>query len=354
MPSKISKFIEKNVCKSAPKWMQDNIMFECKSGSFAYGVNGPDSDVDYLAYCIPPRDLVFRTDEIPGFGKEKKRFDQFQQQVDYEGQQYDLTCYSIVKYFHLCMDCNPNMVESLFYPQDCITFSTELSQLVRNNRKLFLHKGAYHRLKGYAYSQLSGALGVKDKVEVKNIRAFEHDYQLSHDITYEELLYEKNQRQAMNNLVDNPELARLDNDLLNQYINLFENGMNQSKRFYNWKKFNQDNKFLYHICRLTCYARQILEDHDLDVRKDREYWKAIRKGEVSLDSVQAKFEEEERQLQKLYETSKIPHSPDEGKIKNLLLECLEAHYGSVPVEKVDKYKNIVDDIQLILQRNNLI
>jgi predicted nucleotidyltransferase len=348
MASKISVMIKNGVC-NPPRWLSDNIMFECKNGSFAYGVNNKDSDVDYLAYCIPPKDLVFHTDEIPGFGTQKKRFNQYQEQVIFNAEQYDITCYSIVQYFQLCMECNPNMVESLFYPQDCITFSTQLSELVRDNRKLFLHKGAYHRLKGYAYSQLSGALGVKDKQEVKAIREFEEAHNIPHNTTYEQLLDEINERESLNVTVRND----LSNDDLNHYKNLFENGMNQSKRFYNWKCYNQDNKYLYHICRLTNYARQILENGDLDVRQDREYWKAIRRGEVSVEEIQRKFEEEERNLQALYDSSKLQNKPDENKIKNLLLDCLEMHYGSVPIEKADKYKNIVDDIQLILQRNNI-
>lgn len=182
MVCNISKIAQSGACQP-PRWMADNIMFECKNGSYAYGVNNKDSDIDYLAYCVPPKDLVFYTNEIPGFGTQKKRFEQYSQQVTYNGEQYDLTCYSIVKYFQLCMECNPNMIETLFYPQDCITFSTELAQRVRDSRKLFLHKGAYQRFKGYSYAQLHKATAVQNDENIKKIRDFESDKNINHNTT---------------------------------------------------------------------------------------------------------------------------------------------------------------------------
>jgi hypothetical protein len=65
--------------------------------------------------------------EIPGFDQPKERFVQFQQahiqdaSADGDkGIEYDLTIYSIVRYVHLCMQCNPNMIDSLFTPRKCV------------------------------------------------------------------------------------------------------------------------------------------------------------------------------------------------------------------------------------------
>ena len=67
---------------------------------------------------------------------------------------YDLTIYGIVKFFNLAMENNPNVIDSLFTPVNCVLHSTRVGNLVRENRKLFLHKGAWPKFKGYAYSQL--------------------------------------------------------------------------------------------------------------------------------------------------------------------------------------------------------
>jgi hypothetical protein len=47
------------------------------------------------------------------------------------------------------------------------------------------------------------------------------------------------------------------------------------------------------------------------------------------DDIIAWATEKEAQLEKVYVDSKLPWGPDEDKIKNLLLECLEMHYGSL-------------------------
>ena len=52
------------------------------------------------------------------------------------------------------MENNPNVIDSLFTPVNCVLHSTRVGNLVRENRRLFLHKGAWPKFKGYAYSQL--------------------------------------------------------------------------------------------------------------------------------------------------------------------------------------------------------
>jgi predicted nucleotidyltransferase len=346
MPSRISDFISKGVT-TGPKWIQDNMVFEAKSGSFAYGVATETSDIDYTGYCIAPKNLTFYIDEIPGFGRQKQRFEQYNEQITFQKEKYDLTCYNIVKYFNLCMECNPNMVETLFYPNDCITYCSMIGQRVRDSRKMFLHKGAYHKLKGYAYSQLSAANKVKDDSFIREIRAFEVAWNIPHTTTYAEVCEEMSYRAAHG--VN--KFRHIDTNSINYYKNLFEKGLSKTKRFESQKIHNADTKFMYHVARLTNYARQILTDYDLDVRQDREYWKAIRRGEVTVESLQQKFEEEERQLQRLYETSKISHSPDEPAIKALLLSCLEEHYGTLAeFETESKYVSVVNEINEVLRK----
>ena len=118
----------------------------------------------------PEKNMVFPqlVGHIEGFGKQKKRFEQYQQhhiKSKDDNKEYDITIYSIVKYFQLCMDNNPNMVDSLFVPRRCVLYTTAIGEHVRENRKLFLHKGCFHKFKGYAYSQIN-------KLKNKNIQNF--------------------------------------------------------------------------------------------------------------------------------------------------------------------------------------
>ena len=132
-----------------PKWLPDNVAYITDMGSVAYGVATELSDHDIYGFCIPPKEDVFPhlRGEIPGFGRQINRFEQWQEHhIDYKDKEYDFTVYSIVKYFQLCMENNPNMIDSLFTSNDCVRHITQVGQLVRDNRKLFLHKGSWHNV----------------------------------------------------------------------------------------------------------------------------------------------------------------------------------------------------------------
>lgn len=121
-------------------------------------------------------------------------------------------------------------------------------------------------------------------------------------------------------------LKNLTNENLMRYKNLFES---LSKREVNIKRYGCDVKFLYHTVRLLDECEQILEECDLDLTRSREHLKAIRNGEYSLEQVVEYFDKKLISLEELYGTSKLRYSPDESFLKNLLMECLEIHYGSL-------------------------
>jgi len=159
MASIVSQLQKKGLI-SPPGFLAPNVQYEVLMGSVAYGIAGESSDWDVYGFCIPPKDVVFPhlKGEIVGFGKQTQRFEQYQQhhiKDESTGKEYDLSIYNIVKYFQLCMENNPNMIDSLFVPQTCVLHCTQVGNLVRENRKKFLHKGSWHKFKGYSYSQLS-------------------------------------------------------------------------------------------------------------------------------------------------------------------------------------------------------
>ncbi len=253
-----------------PTWLPGNVRYESLMGSHCYGVAARDSDYDMVGWCVPPKDMIFPHlgGHIHGFGRQVQKFTCYEQHRVYDKvkqRTYDLTCYNIVHYFHLCMDNNPNMLDSLFVPRDCITHSSQIAEMVRVKRHLFLHKGAWHKFKGYAYSQLH-KMGNKEPV---------------------------------------------------------------GKRKATVEKYGYDVKFAYHLVRLLGEIEQILDEHDIDLRRNREHLKAIRRGEVSEDDIRKWAADKEHALEALYVSSTLRHSPDQDAIKQLLLDCLEEHYGSL-------------------------
>lgn len=267
MPSYTQKLTEKGLIRP-PNFLPDNVMYETIMGSIAYGVSESTSDLDVYGFCMPPKTTVFPhlAGEIRGFGQQVQRFDQYQQHhIHDDAGDYDLTIYSIVRYFQLCLECNPNMIDSLFTPRDCVLHSTRVGELVRQNQRLFLHKGAWHKFKGYAYAQLH-------KMKSQN---------------------------------------------------------RQGKRREIVEKYGYDVKFGYHVLRLLDEIEQILMEGDIDLRRNREQLKAVRRGDVPEADLITLAAEKEKRLERLYVTSTLRHRPDEPAIKQLLMDCLEHHYGSL-------------------------
>lgn len=296
MPSTVAMLHERGLI-NPPGFVVSNTMYETIMGSVAYGVSSDTSDIDLYGWAIPPKDVVFPhlRGEIFGFGRQVQRFEQYQQHhIAYpdalggHGRTYDVTIYSIVKYFQLCMEGNPNMTDSLFVPHNCVLHCTPIGQMVRENRRLFLHKGCWPKFKGYAYSMVH-------KMSTKN-----------------------------------PIGAR--RELIEQY--------------------GYDTKYAYNVVRLLCEVEQILAEGDLDLQRNREQLKAIRRGEWSEAKIVEYFTTKERELEALYTASTLPWGPDEGAIKQLLLDCLEAHYGSLSecVARPDREQVALRDIRAILDK----
>lgn len=287
--------LAKNNLIECPKWMPDNTASLMMVGSVAYGVSVDTSDVDLYGWCFPPKDMAFPhlAGEIPGFGKQIQRFETWQQHhiVAPDRQKtYDFQVYSIVRYFQLCMENNPNMISSLFVPRRCIVHSTAVSEMVRDRRREFLHKGAWHKFKGYSYAQMHK---IRGKTTASNPKRAESIREVGYDV-----------------------------------------------------------KFAYHVVRLLAEVEQILIEGDLDLERNREQLKAIRRGEWTLEQLEEYFTTKETALETVYANSTLQHSPDEAKIKALLIECLEQHYGSLDkaITKDKSSGQLVRELDAVLER----
>uniref|UniRef100_A0A6M3LFB2 Putative nucleotidyltransferase n=1 Tax=viral metagenome TaxID=1070528 RepID=A0A6M3LFB2_9ZZZZ len=293
MSSRINRCIKEGLITDYPSFLKDNIHYEVMMGSVAYGCSSDTSDMDIYGFCIPPKDILFPhlSGVIYGFDNSYPKFDQYQKHhvIDKDAnKEYDFSIYNIIKYFRLVTDNNPNMIDSLFVSNWCVLHETKIGQMVREKRKIFLHKGCYWKFKGYAYSQMH-------KMITKN-----------------------------------PEGKRKD---------IVE-------------KYGFDIKFAMHTVRLLNECEQILSEHNIDLLRSREQLKAIRKGEVPCEEIQRYFYEKESQLEKLYNESTLPYSPDEKLIKQLLIDCLEEHYGSLEdcISKNIDVETVLNDIETLINK----
>lgn len=280
-----------------PSFLPSNVMYETLMGSMAFGVASDDSDRDVYGFAIPPKEDLFPhlAGEIVGFGTPRKPFACFHQThirdpeaLGGRGVEYDLTIYSIARYFTLCMECNPNAIDSLFTAQECVLSLTKVGAMVRDSRKIFLHKGIWTRFKAYAYAQLH-------KMESK---------------------------------------API------------------GKRVQIRERFGFDVKYAYNLVRLLYECEQLLMFGDMDLRRDREHLKAIRRGDVKVADIRMWASDKEKQLEKLYLESQLPDRPAETAIRNLLMNCLEEHYGNLKgvVARPDAAHQTLADIAALVDR----
>lgn len=268
------KLFQRGLLPELPAHVIESVQYEVVMGSLVYGVSNNSSDMDIYGFSIPPKEFVFPNlrGEILGFDDYEVKFSQFQKHhikdesaLGGKGRVYDMTIYSIVKYFRLLMENNPNIIDSLYVADNCVLYSTAIGEHIRNNRRLFLHKGCWAKFKGYAYGQMH-------KIRTKQ-----------------------------------PE----------------------GKRKLLVDEFGYDVKFAYHVVRLLNEVEQLLVEQTLDLTKNAEQLKAIRRGEWSLEKLESYFERKEADLESFYLNSKLPDTPNVDAVRRLLVDCLEQHFGSL-------------------------
>ena len=244
--------------------------YEVIMGSSAYGVANNTSDIDVYGMYVPPIEYIFPESAgyIRGFGPQPEyaKVDNWQRHhIQCDNKEYDLALYSIIRYFDLCMQNNPNMIDSLFVPERCVIHQDTVGEIMRENRRLFLHKGIQKKLMGYAFHQF------------KKIRS----------------------------------------------------ATREGKRKESIEKYGYDVKNAYHVVRLVQQAEMVLTTHDLDLELNRELLKSIRRGEWTLERLEQWFNKRQDDLDTLFVSSDLRLTPNVDIIKSLLMQCLEAKFGSL-------------------------
>lgn len=275
-----------------PEWLPSNVHFLADSGSIAYNTHNQFSDYDIFGFCTPRKETIFPhlAGAIPGFGFQPERFDRWSEQhifdKDDNNKEYDFCILNIVNFVELCRKNNPDQLDVLFVPRECIRHITSTGEIIRNNRHKFLSKRVYYRYKGYAYSQLN-----------------------------------KSEK---------------------------ENAIGKRKELRD--KFGFDPKFLCHLYRLIYEAEMVLTEGDMDLRRHCEHIKYVKAGNVNIAEAKAWFAEKEKHLEKLYQTSKLPEEPDENEIRLILLNAIENHYGDLSkcIVEQGKEARILDEIRKLV------
>ncbi|MGH9761016.1 MAG: nucleotidyltransferase domain-containing protein, partial [Blastocatellia bacterium] len=116
--------------------LQSCVVYRCVVGSRAYGLDGPQSDIDRRGIYLPPAELEWSLFNLP------------EQLEDHETQE----CFwELKKFLMLALKANPNALECLY--THLVEYASPIAQELLEMRAIFLSKLVYQTYNGYVMSQ---------------------------------------------------------------------------------------------------------------------------------------------------------------------------------------------------------
>ena len=301
--------------------MVSHIIYEVISGSHAYGFATPDSDYDYRGIAIPPEKTVL------GFAYP---FDQF------ESKDPDRTIYNIQKFCKLASDANPNVIELLWIPEKLIIKNSTWGELLRENRDIFLSKKIKFTFSGYAIAQLKRIQTHKRwLLNPPKVQPARKEYGLPETSTtgaaIKSVLQAAESKGIEIDFLFSPEMA----DLARKERAFF-NAQKEWENYESWKKnrnparaeieakYGYDCKHAVHLLRLLRMCKEILSTGEVLVeRPDAEELRAIRTGSWSYEKLIEWAEQQDQEMNELYEKSLLPRTADIEKINDLCVNLIK-------------------------------
>jgi hypothetical protein len=341
------------------------LLFEAISGSRAYGLAVPTSDTDVRGVFVLPRDRFYGLDYVEQVANERN----------------DVVYYELRKFAELLTNNNPNILELLAMPDDCVQYRHPLFDRFRLDD--VLSKRCKDTFAGYAFTQIKRARGLNKKINVPVAPArktpldfcYVVDKQRSKPVV--EWLAERGWTQEQCGLVAIAHMRELyglyvDPDGQHGFSGIVQketsNDVSLSsvpkglepvavlsfnkdgyakhckdyRQYWDWVEQrnearyrdtlehgkNYDAKNMMHTFRLLDMAEEILAEGTLLVRRpNRDELLAIRRGEFLYEELIERAGEKVLRVEAAYERSKLPNMPDRAAIEEALRSVRMEFYG---------------------------
>lgn len=341
------------------------ILLEARSGSYAYGTALPSSDVDIRGVFFLPKALFYGMAYTPQLSDDNN----------------DTVFYELGRFVELLSKNNPNILELLAMPEDCIIRRHSIMDRLRPED--FLSKKCKDTFGGYALTQVRKARGLNKKIvnpmpkerktpldfcyvlwkegsiPVKgwlermgyrqencglvNIPHFRDTYGLYYDESGELGFNGILRKPASNELSlssipkNMPQVAVLsfNKDGYQAYCKdyrqywewvderneaRYENTLSHGK--------NYDAKNMMHTFRLLDMAEEAAREGAIRVRRPNwEFLLDIRAGKFEYDQLVQWAQARMARIEALFEQSGLPEAPDVAKVNRILVGMREALYG---------------------------
>jgi hypothetical protein len=343
---------------------QDLIIFECISGSKAYGLDTPSSDVDIRGVFVLPKHLYYNWDRP--------------QQVN--NPTNDESYYELDRFVELLYRNNPNLLEMLAVNPQHILQKDPIFDML--SVEMFLSKQAKETFAGYAMTQIRKARGLKKKIvnpmgeTRKEILDFCHILDNYGSQPLRTWLNEKGYQQTRCGLVNVPHtkgvfalfydptgnfgysgimrkaeanevalssIPKGENLAAYMYFNTEAYSLycKEYRQYWEWVENrnesryentathgkNYDAKNMMHTFRLLEVAEEILEYGEIRVlRPNRDELLSIKAGQHEFADLLATAEAKIAKIEALYETCTLPDTPDLALINQVLYDMRQEFY----------------------------
>ena len=342
----------------------DLLLYDCITGSRAYGTDLPTSDTDIRGIFILPKAEFYGLHYTPQLADDTN----------------DTVYYELGRFVELLAKNNPNMLELLATPPACIRYRHSIMD--RLTPELFLSKKCKDTFGGYAYSQIKKARGLNKKIvnpmprerqtpldfcyvlkgngsiplqkwlqdnQLEQSRCgltaiphFREVYALHYDATGE-LGYTGILRKPTSNELSLSSIPK--GAPILAYLHFNKDGYatycKDYKAYWDWvEKRNEaryqtnlahgaqyDSKNMMHTFRLLEMGIEILREGVIRVRRpNREQLLDIRRGKYDYDTLLGMAEEKMGALEAAYAESRLPAEVDMGRVDGVLAGIRETWY----------------------------
>lgn len=342
-----------------------SLLLKCISGSRAYGLNTPSSDTDIKGVFILPQKDFFGLSYTEQLNNETN----------------DIVYYELKRFLELLARNNPNILELLATPEDCILHRH--SSMDRIKMEDFLSRLCNQTFAGYAQSQVKKAKGLNKKIvnpvdeERKSILDFCYVLQGEGSIPLLTWLNKNGFQQEDCGLVNINHMREMyalyhNHQLSSGYLSGISSGENANevslssvpegieplahlsfnkdgyssyckdyREYWEWVDKrndarysntmehgkNYDAKNMMHTFRLLNMAEEIAREGKIHVRrKDREELLKIRSGFYEYEDLVSMVNEKTHLINELFQKSDLPEAPDITKVNHLLVSIREEMY----------------------------
>ncbi|CAA7385776.1 nucleotidyltransferase domain-containing protein [Chryseobacterium fistulae] len=345
--------------------LKNLLLLEAISGSRSFGLATENSDTDIRGVYYLPKEEFFGLNYIPQISNETN----------------DITYYEIGRFVELLQKNNPNILEVLASPEDCILYKNPLIDLLKPED--FLSKLCKDTFAGYAISQIKKAKGLNKKIlnpmdkEKKSILDFCYVlqdqgsvplkkwlsknskvqekcglvsidntkgifalfYNDSGDLHYKGIIQHEEANQVSVSSVPKEEISvaylfcNLDaySTYCKDYREYWKWVSERNEDRYNVNQKhgqNYDSKNMMHTIRLLQSCEQIFKTNSLHIRvENREELLDIKAGNWSYENVMKKAEDLIQSIEYYHSISTLPDYPNSEKTTKILVEMRESLYG---------------------------